>query len=655
MNYLYAVLCAVNLDKAFSYYGPAGLSLGQVVAVPFRQKLTVGVIWQTEEVDSGVELDKIKEIQVIYDFVLASQEIKFIQQASAYTFVTKGRFLAMILLSSPQALEKNDHLLDLPHFISNKNHTIVLNQEQKVAATSIIDSCGMFSPFVLDGVTSSGKTVVYFAAIDHILQLGQKIIVLMPEISLTQAIIDRFTQHFGFAPFIWHSLVRPAQKRKVWKTLQQKGPAVICGARSALFLPVQDLGLIIVDEEHDATYKQTEQAIFNARDLAVLKAKYYNIPVVLGSATPSLETFYNVSTKRYGHLHLKQRHGHAKLPQVEIVTIDSRDTSLLSKRLQEEIQLRLQRQEQSLIFLNRRGYASTLICQKCGIVRTCPGCEVALTWHQSKHSCLCHFCGFFTKGKGNCSNCGAHHIQERYHGVEYLYEEITQFFPQARVTVFSSDTLNNAQESQHLFHQLHNGEIDIIIGTQIIAKGHDLDRLTLVGILDFDRTQSQFDLRASEKTLQLMTQVGGRAARRAEQNGMVVIQTKDPHHPLLSTIVSYDRDGFYAQELAERKRLQMPPFARIILLTVAALTESDVDKGCNQLSLSLPKPGNIRILGPVAAPLYRLRSYYRKRYMLISDSQDQGRLQSFVRQWLAYTKLTKRVKISIDVDPLSFL
>jgi primosomal protein N' (replication factor Y) len=622
--------------------------VGQLVIVPVRGKPVVAVVTDLpEDVDIAVPL---KPILATLDYFFAPEFLLFLKQAASYTMIPQGHLLSMAILSSHAALQRIEALSPFPTYTF---YPQTLSPHQQKAADAVTASLETFETFVLDGVTGSGKTEVYFAMIHQVISRGHKALVLLPEIALTDAIVQRFKAAFGDTPLIWHSQVTPAKKRKIWKGVQQAGPAVILGARSALFLPIKDLSLVVIDEEHDTSYKQDEQGVYNARDLAILRAKHERCPIVLASATPSLETYAHIKSGRYQHLILPNRHAEARLPDVILLNRKDFPKSLIAPAVCEAINERLQKGEQTLLFLNRRGFSTMQICYECGHHWECPGCHVDLTVHKDRKLMLCHYCGFETPQPTTCPHCNNIHLSELGCGVEKVEEEARNLFPNARVLLVSSDTLKDPIQSQELILKISNGEVDIIVGTQVLAKGHHFPMLTCVAILDADRSLSQMDLRSAEKTFQMLSQVGGRAGRMADQKGQVFVQTRDPDHPLFQSIKAYDRDAFYEAELADRELLEMPPFARLIAITVSSLQEMTLVAACRLLTAHIPNASDFEVLGPTPAPLYRLRSRYRMRFLVRAHRSKN--IQAFTKAWLSSCKLGVGVQVHVDVDPLNFM
>jgi primosomal protein N' (replication factor Y) len=538
----------------------------------------------------------------------------------------------------------------------------VLSAAQNEAATALIGDVqkvgaeGGFSVTLLDGVTGSGKTEVYFEAIAAALARDQQVLVLLPEIALTTQWLERFHRRFGTAPLEWHSDLTGVERRLGWRAVIGGKAQVVVGARSSLFLPFPELGLIVIDEEHDTSFKQEGGVIYNARDMAVVRGRLGDIPVVLASATPSLETVTNAETGRYRRLRLPERHGGAQLPT--IIAIDMRQESLerqswLSQSLQQAITRTLAAGEQTMLFLNRRGYAPLTLCRHCGHRLECPNCTAWLVEHRLRGRLECHHCGLSIRPPENCPECGAEDsLAACGPGVERLAEEVALRFPKARFAIMASDTLQGPAAAARLVRRMQEREIDILIGTQIMAKGHHFPYLTLVGVIDADLGLAGGDLRASERTFQLLHQVSGRAGRE-ERPGQVLLQSYQPDHAVMEALVSGDRDRFLESEARERERHVMPPFGRLAALIVSSPDGRQADEAARVLARSRPADSRVQVLGPAPAPLAILRGRHRRR--LLVKAPRAVNMQAFLRAWLDRSRLPNSVRVQVDVDPYSFM
>jgi primosomal protein N' (replication factor Y) len=495
-----------------------------------------------------------------------------------------------------------------------------LNADQATSAAAIADAvqAGGFAPFLLDGVTGSGKTEAYLEAAARALRADPtaQILILLPEIALTQALIARLTDRFGAAPAEWHSGVAPPRRRQVWEAVVAGRCNIVVGARSALFLPFPNLKLIVVDEEHDGSFKQEEGLVYHGRDLAVARARIEGAAVVLASATPSLETW-------------------------------------LSQPLREAIGETLLKGEQTLLFLNRRGYAPVVLCRACGHRLTAPDTDSWLVEHRYTGRLVCHLTGFSMARPKTCPSCGASDsLVAVGPGVERVEEEVKQLFPEARTAVFSSDTVPDAKAARALIQSMVDGEIDILVATQAAAKGHNFPKLTLVGVVDADLGLRGGDLRAAERTFQLLTQATGRAGR-AEIPGRALLQTWTPEHPVLVALAAGDRDGFVEAEMAEREAASLPPFGRLAALILSGENAVAVENTADALAQAIPNAERLEVYGPADAPLALIRGRRRKRLLVRADRDVD--LQGFLRAWLARVKIPASVRLTIDVDPYSFL
>ncbi|MCZ4282451.1 primosomal protein N' [Kiloniella laminariae] len=538
----------------------------------------------------------------------------------------------------------------------------VLSEDQRAAADDLINKvrAGNFAAVVLDGVTGSGKTEVYFEAIEAALGEGQQILVLLPEIALSSQWLDRFEQRFGVRPAEWHSELTPALRRKTWRAVSEGKAPVVVGARSSLFLPYEKLGLIIVDEEHEASFKQEEGVCYHARDMAVVRARGCHCPVVLASATPALETMINVQNGRYERLVLSGRHGGAGMPDVELVDLrfdkperlDS-GQGWLSQALRGAIRQTLEAGEQAMLFLNRRGYAPLTLCRTCGHRLQCPHCTAWLVEHRRFSRLQCHHCGYSTRLPDSCPSCDAEgSLVPCGPGVERIVEEAKKLFPEARIGLMASDTMTSPAATREMIERIEKREVNLLVGTQVVAKGYHFPYLTLVGVVDADLGLFGGDLRAAERTFQLLHQVAGRAGR-AEHKGRVILQTSDPQHPVMQTLKAGDRDKFLEIEAETRSRGGLPPFGRLAAVIVSGPEEAELDNFCATMARAIPTIDGARILGPAPAPLSLLRGKFRRRFLVMTRRSVAP--QAVARSWLQGLKSPSRVRVVVDIDPYSFL
>ncbi|MEK9645147.1 MAG: primosomal protein N' [Alphaproteobacteria bacterium] len=533
----------------------------------------------------------------------------------------------------------------------------VLSDAQASAAADLVGRVADgFSVVLLDGVTGSGKTEVYFEAIAAALGADRQVIVLLPEIALTADWLGRFEQRFGVPPVVWHSDLPMSERRRNWRAVVRGEARLVVGARSALMLPFPDLGLIVVDEEHDPSFKQEEGVIYNARDMAVVRGHLGDFPVILSSATPSLETIDNVWRGRYSRLSLPERFAGARLP--EIVAIDMRSEEMdrqswISPTLARAVASTLEAREQAMLFLNRRGYAPLTLCRACGHRLDCPQCTTWLVEHRLMVRLQCHHCGYSAPPPKTCPSCEA---EDRFAacgpGVERLAEEAREKFPDARFEIMSSDTVHKAADALELVRRMREREIDVLIGTQIMAKGFHFPLLTLVGVVDADLGLAGGDLRAAERTYQLLHQVSGRAGR-ADRPGRVMLQTWQPEHPVMEALVSGDRDRFVETEAAARRQHDMPPYGRLAAIVVAGRDADAVDVAAAALGRTAPRLDGVRVLGPAPAPLSVIRGRHRRR--LLVQARKDANIQDVLRRWVFSQKPKGGVRITVDIDPYSFL
>lgn len=515
---------------------------------------------------------------------------------------------------------------------------------------------GGFTASLLDGVPGAGKTEVYFQAVAEALKQGRQALVLLPEIALSAQWLARFERRFGAAPHEWHSDLTPAHRRDTWRAVSEGRAGVVVGARSALFLPFADLGLIVVDEEHEGAFKQQEGVIYNARDMAVVRAHMSDIPIVLASATPSLESVVNAGDGRYRLLHLPERHGGAALPDVSLIDMRSEAPSgghWISPALIDQLKQTFAAGEQAMLFLNRRGYAPLTLCRTCGHRFDCPNCTAWLVTHRRGAGRMqCHHCGFSTAMPDKCPACEKQTLAACGPGVERLAEEVAELFPDIRADIAASDSISGPKAAAQLVARIENHEVDLIIGTQIVAKGYHFPLLTLVGVVDADLGLSGGDLRAAERTYQLLYQVAGRAGR-AQKPGRVVLQTYMPDHPVMQALHSGQRQQFIETETRARKLSDMPPFSRLAAIIISGPLEREVDAVAALLGRKAPNFKDVMILGPATAALARIRGRHRRRFLVKAPKQVD--IQGLIADWLSVAPRVGKVRIQVDIDPYSFL
>ncbi|MGE5566972.1 MAG: primosomal protein N' [Parcubacteria group bacterium] len=719
MSRIASVLLPMPLPEAFDYAEPEGMDLavGDHVAVPLGPRVMRGVVERVREGTGGNRPLK-PVLERLGDPALPEKTLAFVNWAARYAVDAPGQPLAIALrgLRAPKARPEKVVVAtgkaparmtparakvlevaaraELPpatlageaqvsagvvkglidegvlqvRFIEPQlgfpepDLTLKgrpLNASQKAAAEALKATIGKgFSVSLLDGVTGSGKTEVYLEAVAAALAADPQaqVLVLLPEIALTQAVIARFAERFGAEPAEWHSGASPPRRRRVWEAVVAERCRIVVGARSALFLPFRKLALVVVDEEHDASYKQEDGFIYQARDLAVARAKIEDAAVVLASATPSLESLYNAETGRYRWLKLSDRHGAAGLPDVSLM--DMRDHQpehgrWLSRPLVEAMAETFARGEQTLLFLNRRGYAPLVLCRACGERMTSPDTDSWLVEHRYTGRLVCHLTGFSMPKPAACPHCGAKDsLVSIGPGVERVEEEARSLFPEARIAVFSSDTVFDAEGAKALVATMAAGEIDILVATQAAAKGHNFPNLTLVGVVDADLGLRGGDLRAGERTFQLLAQAAGRAGRH-ERPGRALLQTYAPEHPVMQALAAQDRDAFVAAEMEMRELSGLPPFGRLAAVICSGPDAAALDAYCRALAAATPNAEGVEVFGPADAPLSLVRGRRRKRF-LVRANRDVD-LQAFLSAWRARAKAPGSVRVTIDVDPYSFL
>jgi primosomal protein N' (replication factor Y) len=532
-----------------------------------------------------------------------------------------------------------------------------LNQEQLVASASLTAAVGRgFDPVLLDGVTGSGKTEVYFEAIAEAVRQQKQVLVLLPEIALTEPFLTRFAARFGCEPVTWHSDLRSSQRRRAWRAIANGDARVVVGARSSLFLPYANLGLIVVDEAHEPSFKQEEGVQYHARDVAVMRGHFEEIPIILASATPAIETRNMVEIGRYRELKLTERHGLAELPEIRAINL-TKDPPLrgrwLAPSLVSELQSNLDAGEQSLLFLNRRGFAPLTLCRTCGHRFQCPNCTAWMVEHRLMHRLACHHCGHVMPPPKHCPECGEEDsLVACGPGVERIADEVADLFPDARTAIVTSDTIWSPARAAEFVRAMEAGEIDIVVGTQLVTKGYHFPNLTLVGVVDADLGLQGGDLRAAERSFQQIQQVAGRAGR-GDKPGRVLVQTHDPDAPVIAALVSGDAPGFYAAETEARREAAMPPFGRLAAIVVSSEDKSQAEAVARRIGNAAPHVDGMAVFGPAPAPLAMLRGRHRQR--LLVHAARKLDVQDVIRDWLRELDWSSKVRVAVDVDPYSFL
>lgn len=644
------------LDWVAQYtLSPAGLVLKMALSVPEALTPEKSEIYYrlSAEMPAGkLSAARQRVLEIVQQGgIYAAAELA--EKAGCGTAVIRG-------MAEKNMLEIVERAADAP-CMSPVYSGVALSPEQQKAAAALKEICAAETHNVtlLDGVTGAGKTEVYFEALAQALEKdpAAQVLVLLPEIALSNQLIDRFSSRFGQRPALWHSSVGKAQRRKIWRGVAEGKTRVVVGARSALFLPFQNLSLIVLDEEHDASYKQEDGGpIYHARDMAVVRGKIEDAPVILVSATPSLETMVNVRQGKYAAVELAGRFGAATLPEVHM--IDMRDNppperaSFLSQPLRTALLENFAAKEQSLLFLNRRGYAPLTLCRTCGHRLECPSCTAWLVKHRKFDRLQCHHCGYQSPLPKKCPEC---EDDDSFAfcgpGVERIDEEVRRLMPEARTLVLSSDVLTSEAALAAALEKIHAHEVDVVIGTQLVAKGHHFPLLTLVGVVDADLGLEGGDLRAAERTYQLLHQVAGRAGR-AEKPGHVYLQSYQPENPVMTALLEGTRDAFFAAEIDMRERSKMPPFGRLAGLIIAGKNEAVLDGFCRDLARAAPRYEDVFVLGPAPAPLAMIRGQHRRRFLVKAPRNTN--LQKLVSAWLASVKIPSAIKLKVDIDPYSF-
>ena len=531
----------------------------------------------------------------------------------------------------------------------------ILSAEQQAAADTLVAATG-FDPILLDGVTGSGKTEVYFEAIAAALRTGRQTLVLLPEIALTEPFLKRFEARFGCPPNAWHSGLRSSQRRRAWRAIASGEAAVTVGARSALFLPYANLGLIVVDEAHEPSFKQEEGVQYHARDVAVMRARFEDIPVILSTATPALETRHMVEIGRYREVALPSRFAGATLPSITAIDL-TQDPPMrgrwLAPTLVAEMQANLDADEQSLLFLNRRGFAPLTLCRHCGHRFQCPNCTAWMVEHRLMHRLACHHCGHVEPPPLKCPECGEQDsLVACGPGVERIADEVAAMFPEARTAIVTSDTIWSPVKAAEFVAAMEAGAIDIVIGTQLITKGYHFPNLTLVGVVDADLGLQGGDLRAAERSFQQISQVAGRAGR-GDKPGRVFVQTHDPSAPVIAALIAGDAPGFIAAETAARREAAMPPFGRLAAIIISSEDSAEAEATARRIGRAAPQVEGMAVYGPAPAPLAMLRGRHRQRILVhAARALD---VQDVIRDWLGGLDWKPKTRVSVDVDPYSFL
>ncbi len=645
------VLIPRIFDHPHTYYSKkfGRLKTGSIVSVPFGKEEEIGVVWDKEEnTNKNFKLKDIKEKKTVS---LSNNLVKFINWFSLYNLAPKGMVLKMCLGDESFFSKKKETFNNSPK-IKKK---FILNEEQKKCLRDINNLGNKFSTTLLQGITGSGKTIVYFEKIKENILRGKQSLVLLPEIFLTNQFNQRFEDYFGFKPAIWHSKITKRNKRIIWKNIINGEIKLVVGARSSLFLPFKNLGLIVVDEEHDSSYKQDEGIRYNARDMAISRASIENIPVLLSTSIPSLETFNNVKNKKYNFTKLEKRYKNFSLPNAEVVDLklDRKKKNIwLDPKTINFVKKYLERKDQVLFFLNRRGYAPFIICKTCGSKLDCPNCSIYLTFHKHINKAMCHHCGYKSSLNSNCKKTETNCDYQMYGpGIEKIYAELKQIFPEKKIKILSSDFLNKKKETKNLLSDIENNKIDILVGTQLISKGFNFPNLNCIVVVDADFSGMGFDLRSTEKNIQLYNQLSGRAGR-FSKDSLVIYQTFNPSDETLKNILENDSAQFLEDEINLRKEKNLPPFTRLIALIISSKNEKDGILEAKKIKKNLSILKYAEVMGPVSSPIFKIKNNYRTRLLL--RSRNNLLIQKDIAKILKKINLSKKIKLTVDVDPLNF-
>jgi primosomal protein N' (replication factor Y) (superfamily II helicase) len=648
----FPILLPNIFNHPFTYESSIDLKVGDFVIVPFGKSNITGVVWDDFEKNDNKVFKIKKVIKKIDISPIKKNTIQFLNWFSQYNLIPKGMALKLVLLSG-NVIEKladekyKNYLTDI------KKSSFKLSIDQKKSLKLMNKSQDKFRVHVLQGTTGSGKTFVYFESLKNIIKKGLQGLILLPEIGLTGQFEEKFFEFFSFKPAVWHSGISKKKKEIIWSGVNEGNIKVIIGARSSLFLPFKKLGLIIVDEEHDQSYKQDEGVIYNARDMAIARASFENIPINLVTAVPSIETYQNIKKGKYTISKLEKRYQDASLPNYEIINLNNvklKKQSWLSEEVIKKANYHLKKNDQVLFFLNRRGFSPNVFCNKCFNTYTCPNCSVNLVYHKRKDSLLCHYCGFKSSLGRNCSKEGKCDFIFSGPGVERISEEVKKNFPTKKIEIFSSDTMNKKDSSEKL-KKIINNEIEILIGTQLISKGFHFPNLNCIIVVDIDLSTQGHDLRAAEKSLQLYHQLSGRAGRTGKP-ATVYFQTYNSNTKMISDITNRSPYIFLDRELEIRKKNKLPPYERFISLILTGEDDLKLEKEAFYFKSFIENKINARVLGPVSAPIFRLKRRYRVR-LLIRGSKSL-KLQNSIAQLIPNYKFPKGIKLTVDVDPINF-
>tara|TARA_A100000164_G_scaffold302931_1_gene278497 strand:- start:926 stop:2881 length:1956 start_codon:yes stop_codon:yes gene_type:complete len=648
----FPILLPNIFNHPFTYESNFKLKVGDYVVVPFGKSKIIGVVWDEFEKNNKKSFKIKKVLEKIEVSALKKDTIKFLNWFSQYNLIPKGMALKMTMLNS-NAIEKFKDEKYRDYAAKLKDSPFELSQEQKKSLKLMNKLSNKFRVHVLQGTTGSGKTIIYFEALKRLINKGFQGLILLPEIGLTGQFEQKFFEFFGFKPAVWHSGISKKKKEVIWSGVNEGIIKVIIGARSSLFLPFKKLGLIIIDEEHDQSYKQDEGAIYNARDMAIVRASFENIPINLITAVPSIETYENIKKGKYSVSKLNQRYQDAAMPNYEVINLNNsklEKQTWLSKEIIKKVNDHLKKKDQILFFLNRRGFSPLALCNKCFSNFTCPNCSINLVYHKNKNFLLCHYCGFKSLLDRDCPKDGKCNFIFSGPGVERISEEVKRNFPNKKIQIFSSDTMNKKDATDKL-NKILNNEIEILVGTQLISKGFHFPNLNCIIVVDIDLSTQGHDLRAAEKNLQLYHQLSGRAGRTGKP-ATVYFQTYSKNIKKITEITNSNPDIFLDRELEIRKKNKLPPFERFISLILTGENDEKLERDAFYFKTFLEKNISARVLGPVSAPIFRLKRKYRVR-LLIRGSKSL-KLQNSISELISKYKFSNGIKLTVDVDPINF-
>jgi primosomal protein N' (replication factor Y) (superfamily II helicase) len=644
------VLLPKIFDFPFTYYSnQISLKIGDLVEVPFGKRNEVGVVWKSNHHDL-IDI-KIKNInKKIKNYSIDKKLVDFIEWFSIYNMVPIGLVLKMAIGINDNFTKKEDFNIDL---IKKKVKKFKLNVEQNNALQYLETCNNKFDVSVLQGTTGSGKTLVYFERIKKIIDKKKQALVLLPEIFLTNEFKARFEDFFGYEPAIWHSKITPKKKRIIWKGIIQNKIKLVVGARSALLLPFKNLGIIIVDEEHDTSYKQDEGVIYNARDMAISRASLEKIPINLVTSIPSVETYNNIQTRKFRHVNILNRFNNYPLPKTKIINlnINKKKDQFISDETITQVNKFLKKKEQILFFINRRGYAPYLICKKCGLKQICSNCSMYLTFHKDKNKAICHHCSFERDIKVICKNGDNCDFIMYGPGVEKIFEEVKKNFPNNKINIFSSDYMKKKDQAELLFKKINENKVDILVGTQMISKGFNFPKLNCVVVIDADFSGRGYDLRTTEKNIQLYHQLSGRAGRFSSES-LIIYQTLTPKDTTLNELIKNKSEELLKNELVIRKKNKLPPFTRLIAIIVSSKQHNLSILGAKEIKMQLKKIESIEVMGPVDSPLLKIKKKFRSRLLIRFNNKDLK--QKKITKLLKTLKISSKIKLTVDVDPVNF-